>query len=339
MLGIIYFYFFQAIIMESSELSAENETVLCDETKCQFDLEEAKGILASLSLTSVSFEDYLIILRSEFDVSILGQPYLALMLLFNVKSGKYISRIWNQTTSVGTAHTLEQFMEACQDLFGQGKPCVGCIEDEEGHVNHGYLVSHTPVSRKVSTTCRKVLGKTAKEETQSCSECLRLIESKLSEQEADTMSCKVVILPDEEKPGKTIGRKRFRNSNKIMYKEEEPVEVKSDLDEDHEISISSDNDVDFNEDIVPLPEEPNGKECLLLEFLLQLLNDRKYEDCIKWKDKESGVFKIVDSAGLSELWGIQRNHHSMNFDKMSRALRYYYKVSKLKKVPEQYCYQ
>ena len=51
------------------------------------------------------------------------------------------------------------------------------------------------------------------------------------------------------------------------------------------------------------------------------------------------MFKIVDSAGLSELWGIQRNHHSMNFDKMSRALRYYYTVNKLKKVPEQYCYQ
>ena len=77
--------------MESSErllVTEQDEPVLCDETKCQFDLEEAKGILASLSLTSVTFEDYLIVLRSEFDVNILGQPYLALMLLFNVKSGK-----------------------------------------------------------------------------------------------------------------------------------------------------------------------------------------------------------------------------------------------------------
>ena len=77
--------------MESSErlVSEQDEPVLCDETMCQFDLEEAKGILASLSLTYVTFEDYLIVLRSEFDVSILGQPYLALMLLFNVNSGKY----------------------------------------------------------------------------------------------------------------------------------------------------------------------------------------------------------------------------------------------------------
>ena len=77
--------------MEAQErLVNEGDNALSSqETKCQFDLEEAKGILASLSLTSVAFEDYLIVMRSEFDVNILGQPYLALMLLFNVKSGKY----------------------------------------------------------------------------------------------------------------------------------------------------------------------------------------------------------------------------------------------------------
>ena len=66
-------------------------------------------------------------------------------------------------------------------------------------------------------------------------------------------------------------------------------------------SISCDNDIAF--DIRPEVKfgqgESNGKECLLLEFLLQLLNDSEYEDCIRWKDREAGVFKIVDSAGLS----------------------------------------
>ena len=28
--------------------------------------------------------------------------------------GEFIARIWNQTTTVGTARTLEQFVEACQ---------------------------------------------------------------------------------------------------------------------------------------------------------------------------------------------------------------------------------
>ena len=74
----------------------------------------------------------------------------------------------------------------------------------------------------------------------------------------------------------------------------------------------------------------------------QLLNDsqQRYTSYIAWKHKESGVFKIVDPAGLAKLWGIQKNHLSMNYDKMSRALRYYYRVNILRKVQgERHCYQ
>jgi ETS translocation variant 6/7 len=92
------------------------------------------------------------------------------------------------------------------------------------------------------------------------------------------------------------------------------------------------------------PETPelntNGR--LLWDFLQQLLNDSKqrYTSYISWKNKETGVFKIVDPAGLAKLWGIQKNHLSMNYDKMSRALRYYYRVNILRKVQgERHCYQ
>ena len=84
----------------------------------------------------------------------------------------------------------------------------------------------------------------------------------------------------------------------------------------------------------------NGR--LLWDFLQQLLNDTsgRYAAYITWKDKETGVFKIVDPAGLAKLWGIQKNHLSMNYDKMSRALRYYYRVNILRKVQgERHCYQ
>ncbi|XP_050502339.1 ets DNA-binding protein pokkuri isoform X1 [Diabrotica virgifera virgifera] len=90
------------------------------------------------------------------------------------------------------------------------------------------------------------------------------------------------------------------------------------------------------------PSEPNTNGRLLWDFLQQLLNDpaQRYTSYISWKNRETGVFKIVDPSGLAKLWGIQKNHLSMNYDKMSRALRYYYRVNILRKVQgERHCYQ
>ncbi|KAG7305552.1 hypothetical protein JYU34_009632 [Plutella xylostella] len=88
--------------------------------------------------------------------------------------------------------------------------------------------------------------------------------------------------------------------------------------------------------------ESNTNGRLLWDFLQQLLNDpgQRYTSYIAWKNRDTGVFKIVDPAGLAKLWGIQKNHLSMNYDKMSRALRYYYRVNILRKVQgERHCYQ
>lgn len=81
---------------------------------------------------------------------------------------------------------------------------------------------------------------------------------------------------------------------------------------------------------------------LLWDFLQQLLNDteQRYRYCIAWKDQGKGVFKIVDPHRLAKLWGMQKNHLNMNFDKMSRAMRYYYRVKILQKEPgERLCYR
>ncbi|XP_042215424.1 ets DNA-binding protein pokkuri-like isoform X2 [Homarus americanus] len=90
----------------------------------------------------------------------------------------------------------------------------------------------------------------------------------------------------------------------------------------------------------PVETGTNGR--LLWDFLQQLLNDpqQRYSRYIAWKNRDTGVFKIVDPPGLARLWGIQKNHLSMNYDKMSRALRYYYRVNILRKVQgERHCYQ
>ena len=90
-------------------------------SKSRIDLEEAKGVLASLSLTSVTFGRFLLVMRSECDVVIAGEPYVALTLWLDVQTGRFITRVWNQSVSNGDAATLDQFVEACQTHFGQGE--------------------------------------------------------------------------------------------------------------------------------------------------------------------------------------------------------------------------
>ena len=66
------------------------------EVKPRVDLLEAQGALAAVALTSVAVGEYLLVLRSQFDVFVAGEPYPALMVLYNTTSGKVLRRIWNQ---------------------------------------------------------------------------------------------------------------------------------------------------------------------------------------------------------------------------------------------------
>ncbi|XP_068133452.1 transcription factor ETV6-like isoform X3 [Hyperolius riggenbachi] len=89
------------------------------------------------------------------------------------------------------------------------------------------------------------------------------------------------------------------------------------------------------------PEEqtiPIGRiaDCRLLwDYVYQLLSDTRYENFIRWEDKESMVFRILDPNGLARLWGNHKNRTNMTYEKMSRALRHYYKLNIIRKEPGQ----
>ena len=53
----------------------------------------------------------------------------------------------------------------CKGHFGQGRPCLGCPEAERDALAAGpeFLVSQTPVPRKISAACQKVLGEGARD--------------------------------------------------------------------------------------------------------------------------------------------------------------------------------
>uniref|UniRef100_A0A3B5BBF2 Transcription factor ETV6 n=1 Tax=Stegastes partitus TaxID=144197 RepID=A0A3B5BBF2_9TELE len=98
-----------------------------------------------------------------------------------------------------------------------------------------------------------------------------------------------------------------------------------------------------NHVIMPVspPEEqqmPIGRiaDCRLLwDYVYQLLSDSRYENYIRWEDPENKVFRILDPNGLARLWGNHKNRTNMTYEKMSRALRHYYKLNIIRKEPGQ----
>ncbi|XP_035487514.2 ETS domain-containing protein Elk-4 [Scophthalmus maximus] len=69
----------------------------------------------------------------------------------------------------------------------------------------------------------------------------------------------------------------------------------------------------------------------LWQFLLQLLLDTSNEQLICWTNEE-GEFKLLQAEEVARLWGARKNKPNMNYDKLSRALRYYYDKNIIKKV-------
>uniref|UniRef100_A0A914WMZ5 ETS domain-containing protein n=1 Tax=Plectus sambesii TaxID=2011161 RepID=A0A914WMZ5_9BILA len=61
----------------------------------------------------------------------------------------------------------------------------------------------------------------------------------------------------------------------------------------------------------------------LWQFLLELLSDSRNADSITWEGT-NGEFKLVDPDDVARRWGERKSKPNMNYDKMSRALRYYY---------------
>ena len=61
-------------------------------------VEKATKVIAELGLLSLQLGDYMVIVRPDFDLELGGEPYVALMLLFNPRNGTFITR--EETNSI-----------------------------------------------------------------------------------------------------------------------------------------------------------------------------------------------------------------------------------------------
>uniref|UniRef100_A0A673ADR4 V-ets avian erythroblastosis virus E26 oncogene homolog 2 n=1 Tax=Sphaeramia orbicularis TaxID=375764 RepID=A0A673ADR4_9TELE len=68
----------------------------------------------------------------------------------------------------------------------------------------------------------------------------------------------------------------------------------------------------------------------LWQFLLELLTDRSRQSCISWTG-DGWEFKLTDPDEVALLWGRRKNKPKMNYEKLSRGLRYYYDKNIIRK--------
>ncbi|BES91016.1 Ets-domain [Nesidiocoris tenuis] len=87
----------------------------------------------------------------------------------------------------------------------------------------------------------------------------------------------------------------------------------------------------------PVPQRRGTLQ--LWQFLVALLDDPNNASCIVWTGR--GLeFKLVEPEEVARRWGVQKNRPAMNYDKLSRSLRYYYEKGIMQKVAgERYVYK
>lgn len=62
----------------------------------------------------------------------------------------------------------------------------------------------------------------------------------------------------------------------------------------------------------------------LWSFFLELLTNEEHYHKIRWVNSDVAEFAILDNEDVAHLWGQTKNKPNMNYDTMSRGIRYYY---------------
>ncbi|VDL71308.1 unnamed protein product, partial [Nippostrongylus brasiliensis] len=88
-----------------------------------------------------------------------------------------------------------------------------------------------------------------------------------------------------------------------------------------------------NEEQRPSPFPRHSGTVHLWHFIRELLDhpNKQYGSCVRWVDRDEGTFKIESSHHLARFWGQRKNRAQMNYDKLSRSLRQYYKKGIIQK--------
>lgn len=76
---------------------------------------------------------------------------------------------------------------------------------------------------------------------------------------------------------------------------------------------------------------PESGHIQLWQFLIKLLCEPANENCIRWEGTK-GHFTIVNQKELAKRWGERKRRKHMTYEKLSRAIRYYYDKNYVQKI-------
>uniref|UniRef100_A0AAY5LD37 Fli-1 proto-oncogene, ETS transcription factor b n=1 Tax=Esox lucius TaxID=8010 RepID=A0AAY5LD37_ESOLU len=110
-------------------------------------------------------------------------------------------------------------------------------------------------------------------------------------------------------------------SSRLANPEDQPIHSKNQTGKHSSYKLSD-----------PSAHRPVGSgQIQLWQFLLELLSDSNNSSIITWEGT-NGEFKMTDPDEVAKRWGERKSKPNMNYDKLSRALRYYYDKNIMTKV-------
>ncbi|OCT70849.1 ETS-related transcription factor Elf-5-like [Xenopus laevis] len=87
-------------------------------------------------------------------------------------------------------------------------------------------------------------------------------------------------------------------------------------------------------------QRKRGQSVHLWEFVRDLLlHPQKDQEAVRWENQNEGTFRVIRSDTFAQLWGEQKKNKCMNYEKLSRALRHYYKSGILERVDGRLTYK
>merc|ERR1712165_564657 len=84
----------------------------------------------------------------------------------------------------------------------------------------------------------------------------------------------------------------------------------------------------------PVPQQrKKGSTLKISQWIAKLLRDPETNpSVIMWEDEPAGKFRVINSTAFAQLWAVEKKNPAMNYEKLSRAMRYYYRNKEIEMV-------